>query len=137
MYGLVQPLPHCCWRKDYPHQELVAFFLEGTFTVFNQLHDRINQIIGHLLYRSRLRDLYEQKKINNRQYLIINHLLQIGTIHTLNDVQSQLWYNSLYEKLTAKTRARDMKGLLEQQLIFYVGDGGNRKILLPILGMQV
>jgi len=62
--------------------------------------------------------------------------LQIGTTLTLTDMQSQLWYNSLYEKLTAKTRARDMKGLLEQQLIRYVGDGEDRKILLPIAGIQ-
>lgn len=121
---------------DYPHQAFVEFFLEGTLTVFNQLHDRINRIIGHLLYRSRLRDLYEQKKINNRQYLIINHLLQIGPVHTLSDVQSQLWYNSLYEKFTTKTRARDMKGLLEQQLICYVGNGEDRKLALSIPGTQ-
>jgi len=122
--------------KDNPNQEFVAFFLEGTLTVFNQLHDRINEILGYLLYKSRLRDLYELKAINNRQYHIINNLLQIGTTLTLTDMQSQLWYNSLYEKLTAKTRARDMKGLLEQQLIRYVGDGEDRKILLPIAGIQ-
>lgn len=121
---------------DNPNQEFVAFFLEGALTVFNQLHDRINQIIGYLLYRSRLRDLYEQKAINNRQYLIINTLLQASPIHTLSDLQSQLWYNSLYEKFTAKTRARDMKGLFEQQLIRYMGNGENKKIVLSIPGMQ-
>lgn len=117
---------------DYPNQEFVAFFLEGTLTVFNQLHDRINEILGYLLYKSRLRDLYELKAINNRQYHIVNNLLQVGATLTLTDMQSQLWYNSLYEKLTAKTRARDMKGLLEQQLIRYEDDGEGRKILLPI-----
>ena len=122
--------------KDNPNQEFVAFFLEGTLTVFNQLHDRINEILGYLLYKSRLRDLYELKAINNRQYHIINNLLQIGTTLTLSDMQSQLWYNSLYEKLTAKTRARDMKGLLEQQLIRYMGDGENKKIVPSIPGMQ-
>jgi len=44
--------------KDNPNQEFVAFFLEGTLMVFNQLHDRINEILGYLLYKSRLRDLY-------------------------------------------------------------------------------
>ncbi len=122
--------------KDNPNQEFVAFFLEGTLTVFNQLHDRINEILGYLLYKSRLRDLYELKAINNRQYHIINNLLQIGTTLTLSDMQSRLWYNSLYEKLTAKTRARDMKGLFEQQLIRYMGDGENKKIALSIPGMQ-
>ena len=117
---------------DYPSQEFVAFFLGGTLTVFNQLHDRINEILGHLLYKSRLRDLYELKAINNRQYHIVNNLLQVGATLTFTDMQSQLWYNSLYEKLTAKTRARDMKGLLEQQLIRYEDDGEGRKILLPI-----
>ncbi len=117
---------------EYPNQAFVAFFLEGTLTVFNQLHDRINRMIGYLLYRSRLRDLYEQKAINGRQYLIVNTLLQVGTLHSAPDLQSQLWYISLYEKLTPKTRARDMKGLVEQQLIHYMGDGENKKIVLPI-----
>ena len=58
-----------------------------------------------------------KKKINDRQYMIVNNLLLKGRKHSLNDIQSMAWYTSMYKKLTRKTRDRDLQKLVELRLI--------------------
>ncbi|MEA1889726.1 MAG: Fic family protein, partial [Pseudomonadota bacterium] len=101
-------------KEKYPNTAFVSFFLEGMLKVLNQLHDRVNRIIAMLLYETSLNTKLQSKKINLRQFTIINNLLPHGTEHTLQSLQSQPWYLGLYQKLTPKTRSRDLKGLAEQ-----------------------
>ncbi|MFZ5592756.1 MAG: Fic family protein [Pseudomonadota bacterium] len=114
----------------WPNQAFVEFFLQGMLTVLNNLHDHVNQIIAYLLYRSRVRDLHEGKMINTRQYTIVTHLLSQGLRHKLAEIQAQPWYAALYKGLTTKTRARDIKGLVEHQLIVIGDDDGKTVFLL-------
>lgn len=116
--------------EPWPNQVLVEFFLQGMLSVLNSLHDRVNQILAHILYQSRARDLHETKAINARQYTIVTHLLSQGLRHRLVEIQAQPWYAALYKGLTAKTRARDIKGLAEHQLIFIFDDDGKTVLLL-------
>lgn len=117
-------------KEEYPNTEFVVFFLKGMLKVLNQLHDRVNRIISMLLYETTLNAKLQSKKINLRQFTIINNLLPHGTDHPLRELQSQTWYLGLYQKLTPKTRARDLKGLKEQGLLF-ITDDKKVKLLVP------
>jgi len=104
-------------KEKFPNIIFIEFFLSGMFDVVNRLHDRANRIIAFMLYQNILNSFLQDKKINIRQYTIINNLLPHGLIHDLSKVQSQPWYIALYKKLTQKTRSRDMKGLEANNLI--------------------
>ncbi len=99
-------------------------------SVLNLLHNRVNRIIAMLLYETSLNAKLQSKDINMRQFTIVNNLLPHGTEYQLTNVQSQLWYQGLYQKLTPKTRARDLKGLVEEGLIMITGDK-KVKLLVP------
>ncbi len=117
-------------REQYPNTVFIEFFLEGMLNVLNLLHDRINRIIAMLLYETALNTKLQMKDINIRQFTIINNLLPHGIEHQLKYLQSQAWYMVLYQKLTSKTRARDLKGLVDEGLII-VTDDKKVKLLIP------
>lgn len=117
-------------KEEYPNTVFIEFFLNGMLSVLNLLHDRVNRIIAMLLYETTLNAKLQNKDINMRQYTIINNLLPHGIEHQLNYLQSQAWYMGLYQKLTPKTRTRDLKGLAEEGLI-YITDDKKVKLLVP------
>ena len=118
-------------KEPYPNSVFVIFFLEGMLETLNRLHDRLNTMIGRLLYESSLNEKLQKKKINHRQLTIIQHLLYGSVdLDMLNKLQSQVWYSSLYRNLTSKTRARDLKGLEAEKLIEITADKKIR-ILYP------
>jgi len=117
-------------KEENPNTVFIEFFLKGMLNVLNLLHDRVNRIIAMLLYETTLNDKLQRKDINIRQYTIINNLLPHGVEHQVNYLQSQAWYSGLYQKLTPKTRARDLKGLAEEGLI-YITEDKKVKLLVP------
>lgn len=117
-------------KEPYPNTVFAEFFLEGMLNVLNLLHDRVNRIIAVLLYETSLNTKLQSKDINVRQFTIINNLLPHGLEHQLSKVQSQSWYLGLYQKLSPKTRARDLKGLVEKGLIIITADK-KVKLLIP------
>lgn len=86
-------------------------------TVINDLHDRANQIIALVLYENMLNNLLKYKKINQRQYTIVTTIMETNLTIPLSTLQAKSWYQSLYRKLTTKTRSRDLKGLEEHQVL--------------------
>jgi hypothetical protein len=82
----------------------------------NGLHDRVNQIVGMLLYQSNIRRTLDEKRINVRQYTILSMLLERGRPWPLAELRQLPWYASLYLKLNDKTRTRDLRGLRELEL---------------------
>lgn len=117
-------------NEPYPNTVFIEFFLNGMLSVLNLLHDRVNRIIALLLYETSLNTKLQNKAINMRQFTIVNNLLPYGTEHPLSRVQSQTWYQGLYQKLTPKTRTRDLKGLAEEGLIAITSEK-KVKLLLP------
>jgi hypothetical protein len=107
-----------------------VLFLEGMLNVLNLLHDRVNRFIAMLLYETVLNTQLQSKDINIRQFTIINNLLPHGIEHHLKNIQSQAWYLGLYQKLTSKTRARDLKGLVDKGFIVITEDK-KVKLLIP------
>jgi len=108
----------------YPHTAFVQFHLEGMRTSLNQLHDRVNQIVGLLLFESRIRRLHDEKTLNTRQYTLLGQLLGAGRPVPLAELRRAPWYQSLYLQVTDKTRQRDLRRLRELALL--IVDGRDR-----------
>ena len=84
----------------------------------NALHDRVNRLVGVLLFQNRCRELLDNKTLNARQYTIVSQLLAQGRPQGMEEVRHAPWYVSLYLRLNDKTRSRDMKKLRELELVF-------------------
>ena len=106
-------------NKDvaHPHTPFIHFHLEGMRVSINRLHDRVNRIVKVLLFQTHVRDLYDEKQLNSRQYTIISQLLATSEPLTLADIRRAPWYQNLYLKLSDKTQQRDLYRLRELGLI--------------------
>lgn len=103
-------------KRVHPNTDFVAFFLQGLLLSLNKLHDRVNAMIKILLFESEITRRHDKKQINARQYAIISQVLMAGGI-SLAELRQSPWYLALYQKLTDKTKQRDLSGLRDQQLI--------------------
>lgn len=108
-------------HQPQPNAPFVVFHLEGMLETVNDLHDRVNRLVGILLFDSRCRRLLDTKEVNARQYTIVSQLMGHGPM-PLDEVKRALWYVSLYLKLNDKTRSRDLKKLREMELVFLDSD---------------
>ena len=99
-----------------PNQGFVDFHLAGMRQTINGLHDRVNRLVGMLLYESEIRRALDSKDINARQYTILSQLLDRGRPLSLDELRHAPWYASLYLKRNDKTRQRDLRRLRELEL---------------------
>jgi len=104
-------------KRAHPNQDFVAFHLDGLLEVINSLHDRVNEMVAHLLFLHRLRQALDEKHINQRQYAIVDFIMSEGRPVTVDRLRQETWYRALYEKLTDKTRRRDLDRLRQHGLI--------------------
>ncbi|TAN78105.1 MAG: Fic family protein, partial [Gallionella sp.] len=58
-----------------PNQGFVDFHLEGMRLTINSLHDRVNRMVGMLLFESNIRRALDDRQINARQYTLLSQLL--------------------------------------------------------------
>lgn len=117
-------------KMHHHNQVFVELFLKGMLSAFDRLHDRVNRLIGHTLYRNQIRWMLEEKKINVRQYTILNNLLPNGLLHEMDKIKAQPWYKGLYVKRTAMTQSRDMRGLQDNHLV-EITAGKKLRLLVP------
>lgn len=101
-----------------PNRHFVEFHLEGMRLTINSLHDRVNRLVGMLLYESNIRRALDTRQINVRQYTILAQLLERGRPLLLDELRKAPWYTSLYIKRNDKTRQRDLRGLRQTELAF-------------------
>jgi len=104
-------------KRPQPNQDFVSFHLAGLLEVINKLHDRVNEMVAHLLFLHQLRKALDDKRINQRQYAIVDFVMKAGRPVGLRQLREETWYQALYEKLTDKTRRRDLDRLRKQELI--------------------
>lgn len=104
-------------KHPAPHQAFVDFHLEGMRQTINSLHDRVNRLVGMLLFESTIRRALDSKDINARQYTILSQLLERGRPLPLDELRHAPWYASLYLKRNDKTRQRDLHRLREIDLL--------------------
>ena len=103
-------------KVAYPHTAFVKFHLEGMRVSINRLHDQVNHIVKRRLFESQVRQLYDEKRVNARQYTIISQLLTTRPV-SLIEMRRTPWYQSLYLKLNDKTRRRDLHQLRDLGLV--------------------
>jgi Fic family protein len=103
--------------EPHPNTPFVLFHLEGMLEVINSLHDRVNRLVNVLLFEAELRNRFEHKKVNARQYAIVTQVLNAGGPVALKELQTMPWYQALYIKRTDKTKQRDLRGLREHGLL--------------------
>jgi Fic family protein len=103
-------------KQGFPNTDFVAFFLDGILQSINNLHDRVNFLIGVMLFDSRVQHLYQGKSINDRQYAIVTQIMRHGPV-MLKELAQMPWYRALYIKLTDKTKSRDLHKLKELGLL--------------------
>jgi len=104
-------------KRDDPNHEFLMFFLQGMLETINHLHDRVNDLVRILLFQARVKNLYDEKQINKRQYAIVNAVLKNQTVLTLKALKKEPWFEVLYDKLTDKTMSRDLNQLKALELI--------------------
>jgi len=104
-------------KTEAPNTEFVAFFLEGMLKSINSLHDRVNALVGLILFENDVKHRHDEKQINARQYAIVTQLMTTGKPLALADLRKAPWYQALYVKLTDKTKQRDLKALRDMGLV--------------------
>lgn len=104
-------------KQDYPNTAFIMFFLNGMLDTINALHDRVNRMIRMVLYEARVKLFHDQKKINDRQYAIVNEIVAKGSPTKLKVLRQAAWYQAMYSKLTDKTRSRDIRHLFDIGLL--------------------
>jgi len=102
---------------EYPNHAFVAFHLEGLRVVIERLHGRVNQMVHVLLFEAQVRGLFDAGDINQRQYAIVRQLLEHGRALPMTTLRADPRYQAMYQGLTDKTRQRDIRRLLESDLI--------------------
>ena len=106
-------------KKDpYPITQFVKFFLQGMLSNINYLQDKANEEITKIYYTFFLKNLLQNKKINDRQF----HLMEIvfsqkKEITNLSQLKEYAAYKGLYYNLTKKTQSRDLETLQELDLL--------------------
>ncbi|QXP84725.1 Fic family protein [Methylococcus sp. Mc7] len=105
-------------RQAAPNMPFIDFHLEGMRIVINGLHDRVNRLITMLLFENRVKQLFDLKELNARQYTILTHLLNNGRPLPLAELRLMPWYGALYLKLNDKTRQRDLHKLRALELAY-------------------
>lgn len=98
-------------KRDFPNQPFIEFFLAGMLETINRLHDRVNEMVSKILLRAKLAELKETKQLNQRQYAIMTMLLNQPEPLSLAQLKQQPWFIALYDKLSDKTKARDLAEL--------------------------
>ena len=74
-------------------------------------------MVKYLIYENQIKRALDDKQINVRQYAIVSQLFLSKSVGNLKTLRQSPWYIGLYEKLTDKTRRRDLKGLIDLNLI--------------------
>lgn len=104
-------------KRARPNQEFVTFHLHGLLEVINKLHDRVNEMVAHLLFLHQVRKALDDRRINQRQYAVVDFVMKAGRPVGLRKLREETWYQALYEKLTDKTRRRDLDRLRKHELL--------------------
>ena len=105
------------------NEPFILFGLKGMAETVERLHGRVSQLAEHMVRLALLGNLLRQKKINERQYQILEFLMHRSSREwTLEVIRTEPWYRALYRNLSPATRSRDWSGLTESGLVKRVGN---------------
>jgi Fic family protein len=104
-------------KTAFSNTPFVLFHLEGMLAGINRLHDRVNAMVGLLLFETRAKNMRDTKEINLRQYVILTQVMERGKPLRIEALRRTPWYEALYAKLGDKSKQRDLRQLREQGLL--------------------
>lgn len=106
-------------HKQFPNTPFINFHLKGLLEVINRLHDRVSDLVRIVLFEVKIKQLFDEKKINSRQYSIVTQVMANNAPLLLSEMKHAPWHRSLYLRLTEKTEQRDLKKLLDMKLLIF------------------
>lgn len=103
---------------DTCNQDFVSLSLSGMTETIERVHRNASNIAAKMMGLAILGDLVRTGKINSRQYEFFESLMDFsGGKITKQELNKERWYRSLYEDVSAATRSRDLKGLVDLGLV--------------------
>lgn len=107
----------------HPNQDFVRYHLEGMRVTLERLHDRVNRMVGLLLFDADLVRALERREINAREYAVVRRVLDHGAPLPLTELRRTVQYRQLYRDLTEKTMQRDLRRLREKKWLHVDSEG--------------
>ena len=97
--------------KEYDVTPFLEFVMKGIEESFKELRDRIFWHIKRMALRDYCGYLLEQKKINNRQHMLISLILNRSLSFSLKDLFIKDLFRPLYVNISERTARRDIEAL--------------------------
>ncbi|MDY6989778.1 MAG: Fic family protein [Thermodesulfobacteriota bacterium] len=110
----------------------LQFVLSGVVDSLNQLKDRITYYIRKFSLRDFYAYLREQRKLTHRQHDLLIMLLESGSAVALNELFQNAQFALLYRNVSERTARRDLKKLLDEDLLT-LSDKGRYTLNIRIL----
>lgn len=101
---------------DTCNQAFLGFLLGGLAEVVERLHRRASGLIGRSLIGASPAQRLSPKKINPRQFEILEHLASLPGGIALAELKRQTWYRALYRHYSRAKESRDWKDILARGL---------------------
>ncbi len=101
----------------------VEFVLKGFDITIERMHHRANKLMEHFLILAWLGDLLRDKKINQREHVILDYLGRQPEPFNLVQFKKLAWYKEMYRAYSPATKSRDWNHLLNDALITQSANG--------------
>jgi Fic family protein len=101
----------------------VEFVLKGFDETIERMHHRANRLMEHFLILAWLGDLLRDKKINQREHVILDYLGGLAEPVKQTQVKKIAWYQELYRRYSPATESRDWNHLIKGGLITKTDEG--------------
>ncbi len=108
--------------KESDVSPFIKFVLKGVIDSLEEIKNRITYFIRRLALRDHYAALHREKTIIQRQYDLLTMLLQDLKPFTLPDLFGTSPMNTLYRNVSERTARRDLKKLLEMNLLTCMND---------------
>jgi Fic family protein len=105
------------------NQPFVSFVLNGFITSIERLHHRANKLMERFLILAWLGDLLKNKRINQREYEILEYLGSQANPVNQTQLKKTTWYQQLYRRYSPATESRDWTHLLNHNFVTKSEDG--------------
>ena len=104
-------------NKDNDISAFILFYLKGMLESIKTIREKIYVIITELSLQTYLLYLKKTNKISQRQYIFLSIMLDTNKEVTEKEILEDINLKLIYEKLSLRTLQRDLKFLLEENLL--------------------
>lgn len=117
--GYFMAFSQCRKNKENDITPFIQFVLKGAIESLNEVKLRITSYIRKSALKNYFQSLKNSKEITKRQLELLNLLLEApeGQIVTINGIQRELPYRTLYATVSDRTARRDLTKLHELKIL--------------------